>query len=82
MGSAARPQHFIEHVLRLGYGKPSSLPRLRGEEAPERVEMQRTAREVCEPCWLTVSREVGDVVLTGGEWSPSGAYVLSADLAS
>ena len=52
------------------------------EDAPERVEMH-FAREVCEPCTL---RSLCPVRWRrrpelGGEWSLSGAYVLSADLA-
>ena len=52
------------------------------EDAPERVEMH-FAREVCEPCTL---RPLCPVRWRrrpelGGEWSLSGAYVLSADLA-
>ena len=52
------------------------------EDAPERVEMH-SAREVCEPrslrsrCPVRWRRRPE----LGGEWSPSGAYVLSADLA-
>ena len=53
------------------------------EDAPERVEMH-FAREVCEPCWLRPRCPVRwrRRPELGGEWSPSGAYVLSADLAS
>ena len=52
------------------------------EEAPERVEMH-FAREVCEPCSLRSRCPVRwrRRPELGGEWSPSGAYVLSADLA-
>ena len=52
------------------------------EEAPERVEMH-FAREVCEPCKLRPRCPVRwrRRPELGGEWSPSGAYVLSADLA-
>ena len=52
------------------------------EEAPERVEMH-FAREVCEPCSLRSRCPVRwrRHPELGGEWSPSGAYVLSADLA-
>ena len=52
------------------------------EEAPERVEMH-FAREVCEPCSLRPRCPVRwrRRPELGGEWSPSGAYVLSADLA-
>ena len=53
------------------------------EDAPERVEMH-FAREVCEPCSLRPRCPVRwrRRPELGGEWSPSGAYVLSADLAS
>ena len=49
------------------------------EDAPERVEMH-FAREVCEPCSLRSRcpvrwRRRSEL---GGEWSPRGAYVLSA----
>ena len=52
------------------------------EEAPERVEMH-FAQEVCEPCslrsrWPVRWRRHPEL---GGQWSPSGAYVLSPDLA-
>ena len=52
------------------------------EDAPERVEMH-FAREVCEPCSLRPRCPVRwrRRPELGGEWSPSGAYVLSADLA-
>ena len=52
------------------------------EDAPERVEMH-FAREVCEPCSLRSRCPVRwrRRPELGGEWSPSGAYVLSADLA-
>ena len=52
------------------------------EEAPERVEMH-FAREVCEPCSLRSRCPVRwrRRPELGGEWSPRGAYVLSADLA-
>ena len=52
------------------------------EEAPERVEMH-FAREVCEPCSLRPRCPVRwrRHPELGGQWSPSGAYVLSADLA-
>ena len=52
------------------------------EEAPERVEMH-FARAVCEPCSLRPRCPVRwrRRPELGGEWSPSGAYVLSADLA-
>ena len=52
------------------------------EEAPERVEMH-FAREVCESCKLRSRCPVRwrRRPELGGEWSPSGAYVLSADLA-
>ena len=53
------------------------------KEAPERVEMH-FAREVCEPCSLRPRCPVRwrRRPELGGEWSPSGAYVLSAGLAS
>ena len=49
------------------------------EDAPERVEMH-FAREVCEPCSLRSRCPVRwrRRPELGGEWSPSGAYVLSA----
>ena len=49
------------------------------EEAPERVEMH-FAREVCESCKLRSRCPVRwrRRPELGGEWSPSGAYVLSA----
>ena len=52
------------------------------EDAPERVEMH-FAREVCESCTLRPRCPVRwrRRPELGGEWSPSGAYVLSADLA-
>ena len=52
------------------------------EDAPERVEMH-FAREMCEPCTLRSRCPVRwrRRPELGGEWSPSGAYVLSADLA-
>ena len=52
------------------------------EEAPERVEMH-FAREACEPCSLRSRCPVRwrRRPELGGEWSPRGAYVLSADLA-
>ena len=52
------------------------------EEAPERVEMH-LARAVCESCKLRSRCPVRwrRRPELGGEWSPSGAYVLSADLA-
>ena len=52
------------------------------EEAPERVEMH-FAREVCGSCKLRSRCPVRwrRRPELGGEWSPSGAYVLSADLA-
>ena len=52
------------------------------EDAPERVEMH-FAREVCESCKLCSRCPVRwrRRPELGGEWSPSGAYVLSADLA-
>ena len=52
------------------------------EEARERVEMH-FAREVCESCKLRSRCPVRwrRRPELGGEWSPSGAYVLSADLA-
>ena len=52
------------------------------EDAPERVEMH-FVREVCEPCSLRPRCPVRwrRRPELGGEWSPSGAYVLSADLA-
>ena len=52
------------------------------KEAPERVEMH-FAREVCESCKLRSRCPVRwrRRPELGGEWSPSGAYVLSADLA-
>ena len=51
-------------------------------DAPERVEMH-FAREVCEPCTLRPRCPVRwrRRPELGGEWSLSGAYVLSADLA-
>ena len=56
--------------------------RVLDEEAPERVEMH-FAREVCEPCSLRSRCPVRwrRRPELGGEWSPRGAYVLSADLA-
>ena len=52
------------------------------EDAPERVEMH-FAREMCEPCTLRSRCPVRwrRRPELGGEWSRSGAYVLSADLA-
>ena len=52
------------------------------EDAPERVEMH-FARDVCEPCTLRPRCPVRwrRRPELGGEWSLSGAYVLSADLA-
>ena len=53
------------------------------EDAPERVEIH-FAREMCEPCTVRSRCPVRwrRRPELGGEWSLSGAYLLSADLAT
>ena len=90
-GLLERLLHEQCHVGRHRDGRPSAddddaAERTQGEgvhgEAPERVEMH-FAREVCDPCSLRSRCPVRwrRRPELGGEWSPSGAYVLSADLA-